>query len=164
MPKLKTAITVIVIAALYAALDYSSARTATLMRVVDGDTVHILLEGEKHKVRLYGIDTPERQQVHGAAAGAELKALLNTNQITIRTRDKDRYGRMVATIYVEGKNVNTAMVRNGHAWWYRGYAQFNAPLAWAEFNARREKLGLWSATDPTEPWEWRRRQRASSAR
>ncbi|MEE4250949.1 MAG: thermonuclease family protein [Alcanivoracaceae bacterium] len=125
----------------------------------DGDTLRVSVEGTIYKVRLYGIDTPEYKQAFGSAAKQALEDLVEGKQITLKEREQDRYGRLVATVYADGENVNLQLVENGYAWWYRDYATFNVPLALAEFSARRDERGLWQSDDPTPPWEWRSNRR-----
>ncbi len=144
------------------ALDHAAIQPAVVLKVVDGDTLHLAIDGKRTKVRLHGIDTPERDQPHGSKATAALLNLVYNRDISVKKRDTDRYGRLVAIIYADGENVNTALVRDGHAWWYRRYAQLSVPLAWAEFEARNNDRGLWQAEDPTPPWEWRRARRSPS--
>ena len=82
-------------------------------RVVDGDTIVLM---DKTRVRLHGIDTPERDQPYGKQATRALDALIET-KVFVAEKDTDRYGRLVGVLYTpEGLNVNLAMVGSGHAW------------------------------------------------
>ena len=123
-------------------------------RIVDGDTVY-LKDGTK--VRLHGIDTPERDQPYGKQATRNLDKLIGRTVFVVE-RDTDRYGRLVGTLYTpEGVNVNLEMVCNGSAWWYSRYARNNRAMASCQDEAREADLGLWADDDPMPPWEWRRR-------
>ena len=123
-------------------------------RIVDGDTVH-LRDGTK--VRLHGIDTPERDQPYGKQATRNLDKLIGRTVFVVE-RDTDRYGRLVGTLYTpEGVNVNLEMVCNGSAWWYSRYARNNRAMASCQDKAKETGAGLWAATAPLPPWEWRRR-------
>ena len=123
-------------------------------RIVDGDTVHMK---DGTKVRLHGIDTPERNQPYGKQATRALDSLLGSEVLVVE-RDTDRYGRLVGVIYTpEGVNVNLEMVCNGSAWWYSRYAKGNRAMANCQDEAREAGLGLWADDDPMPPWEWRRR-------
>ena len=123
-------------------------------RIVDGDTVY-LKDGTK--VRLHGIDTPERDQPYGKQATRNLDKLIGRTVFVVE-RDTDRYGRLVGTLYTpEGVNVNLEMVCNGSAWWYSRYAKNNRAMASCQGEAKEAGLGLWADDDPMPPWEWRRR-------
>ena len=123
-------------------------------RIVDGDTVY-LKDGTK--VRLHGIDTPERDQPYGKQATRNLDKLIGRTVFVVE-RDTDRYGRLVGTLYTpEGVNVNLEMVCNGSAWWYSRYAKNNIAMASCQDEAKEAGLGLWADDDPMPPWEWRRR-------
>lgn len=134
--------------------------TGRVVRVADGDTVSVLdAKKKQHKIRLYGIDTPERDQPHGRQSRQALAAIVADEPVGVVIVETDEYGRIVGTLYHEGVNVNAAMVRSGDAWWYRHYAPHNRLLSEAEKAARRESKGLWAASDPVPPWDWRRQQR-----
>ena len=123
-----------------------------------GDTLSVLdAANAQHKIRLYGIDTPERDQPHGKIAWSALSELVAGRSVGIVEVETDSYGRTVGTVYLGDQNVNLAMVEQGHAWWYRRHAQYERPLEAAEKQARREGLGLWADSNPIPPWEWRRR-------
>ena len=91
-----------------------------VQRIVDGDTVYMR---DGTKVRLHGIDTPERDQPYGKQATRNLDKLIGGTVFVVEN-DTDRYGRLVGTLYTpEGVNVNLEMVCNGSAWWYSRYAR-----------------------------------------
>jgi len=131
-----------------------------VVRVADGDTVSVLDSNKtQHKVRLYGIDTPEWDQPYGKAAKRALSKLVAGKTVGVVTVETDSYGRTVGTVYLQDKNINVAMVESGHAWWYRHYAPHNRLLAATEQQAREQGLGLWSERSPVPPWDWRRGRR-----
>ena len=132
----------------------SAAVEHRVKRIVDGDTVY-LKDGTK--VRLHGIDTPERDQPYGKQATRNLDKLIGRTVFVVE-RDTDRYGRLVGTLYTpEGVNVNLEMVCNDLAWWYSRYARNNRAMASCQDEAKEAGLGLWADDDPMPPWEWRRR-------
>ncbi len=136
------------------------ALSGRVVRVADGDTVSILdAQQKQHKIRLFGIDAPERDQAHGSIASRTLADMIDGEVVGVEQRDIDDYGRIVGVIHFQGQNINVAMVAGGHAWWYRRHARSEAALASAEATAKAEGRGLWSATEPTPPWEWRRQNR-----
>jgi endonuclease YncB( thermonuclease family) len=134
--------------------------TGRVVRITDGDTVSILDKtNTQHKVRLYGIDTPERDQPYGKSAKQALAHWVDEKDVDVVVVETDSYGRTVGTLYREGTNINAAMVSGGHAWWYRHYAPHEHYLAAAEQKARQQGLGLWASPGAVAPWDWRRGQR-----
>ena len=123
-------------------------------RVVDGDTIVLM---DKTRVRLHGIDTPERDQPYGKQATSALDALIKT-KVFVEQKDTDRYGRLVGVLYTaDGLNVNLEMVCSGHAWCYERYARFDSDLEDCQESAQGARLGLLADENPMAPWEWRRR-------
>ncbi len=134
-----------------------------VVRVADGDTVSLLdAHNTQHKVRLYGIDTPEQSQPYGRAAKNALRDLVSQQSVGVVVVTTDTYGRKVGTLYHDGVNINAAMVASGYAWWYQHFAPYERKLAAAEEQARRDRLGLWADPHPVPPWDWRRGQRAAA--
>lgn len=134
--------------------------TGRVVRVADGDTISVLdNDNTQHKVRFHGIDTPERDQPHGKAAHRALSDLVADRRVGVVLRDIDEFGRSVGVVYLEGQNINLTLVKSGHAWWYRRYADRDYDLRTAEEGARSQRLGLWAAASPVPPWEWRRGRR-----
>jgi len=134
--------------------------TGRVVRIADGDTVTVLdATNTRYKVRLYGIDTPERGQPFGNAAKKALIKLLEEKPVGVVVVARDDYGRKVGTLYQDGVNINVAMVASGYAWWYRHYAPHEHLLAASEQRAREQRLGLWAEPHPVAPWEWRRGKR-----
>ena len=125
--------------------------------ITDGDTLRIINSlGENQIIRLYGIDAPERDQPYGTQAANALREKLSNSQISIVQQDIDDYGRIVGTIFLNERNINLEMVGQGHAWWYEFFAPDNRELGLAQSQAQNSKLGLWSASNPVDPYEWRR--------
>ena len=124
-------------------------------RITDGDT--IVLRGST-RVRLHGIDTPERDQPYGSEATAALESMVE-GSVYILEVDTDRYGRTVGQLYhsTDGYDINASMVRAGFAWWYERYAPTSELLEDYQGEAQGARKGLWESEDPMPPWEWRRR-------
>ena len=133
-----------------------------IVRVLDGDTVEILDPGNRlTRVRLAGIDAPEKRQDFGQKAKTSLSALAFQQKAVADCRKKDRYQREVCVVRVNGQDVGLAQIRRGMAWWYQQYAKDQLPsersdYEHAELMAKLHRIGLWVAKDPTPPWEWRR--------
>lgn len=130
-----------------------------VIKVADGDTITILENGKKVRVRFYGIDAPEKKQEYGVKSLSVLKDLVDRKEVKVDVKDKDQYGRVVGVVYLDDLNVNLYMLETGNAWWYKRYAKNEKQFSAAVKKAQREKLGLWSEKDPTPPWEFRRENR-----
>jgi endonuclease YncB( thermonuclease family) len=137
---------------------------ATIVKIIDGDTVdvdidlgfNVVLKDER--VRVAGIDTPEKGQPFGREAKQALTVLTLQKKITIDVQTIDRYERTVGLVYVQGLDVNAELVRQGMAWVYRRYTNDERLYA-LEAKAKKEKRGLWSTNNFIEPWLWRRGER-----
>jgi endonuclease YncB( thermonuclease family) len=138
----------------------NTAISGQTLRITDGDTFVLRLASEQdERIRLHGIDTPERDQPFGAAAGTELARLIEGREVRVDVVERDNYGRIVGRVWIGDLDVNLALVESGHAWWYEYYAQERRDLELAEEAARRAQRGLWAQRNPVPPWEWRRHQR-----
>jgi endonuclease YncB( thermonuclease family) len=145
------------IVALGLAVDAAAAEpiTGKVVNVHDGDTVRVLdAANVQHKVRLDGIDAPERGQPFGTVARDRLASLVMGKAVTVHSDGRDKWGRTLGRIEIEGQDVNRQMVDDGMAW---HYSRFNndARLAAAERQARAAGRGLWADAKPVPPWEWR---------
>ena len=136
--------------------------TGKVVGVSDGDTITVLNGTTEVKVRLDGIDAPEKAQPWGTRAKQATSKGCFGKTVTVIGKDTDRYGRTIGVIEVDGRNLNLALVRSGYAWWYRKYAGTNEDLADAEREARGEKRGLWQDASPVPPWDWRDGEREGS--
>jgi endonuclease YncB( thermonuclease family) len=134
--------------------------TGKCIRIVDGDTIYVLHDGRPEKIRLDGIDCPEKRQAFGRKARHFTADLAFRKTVTVHPHGTDRYGRTLATVFVGNLNVNQALVRAGMAWWYQKSAPNDTSLGELEIEARSAHRGLWAnAKNPTPPWEWRWQQR-----
>ena len=130
-----------------------------VVKIADGDTLTLLTSSnEQVKIRLAGIDTPEKKQPFGNKAKQALANLAFQKQALVEVETKDRYGRTVGVVFVDGQNVNCELVKQGMAWVYRKYAK-DKVLYDLEAQAKEEKLGLWVDEKPIAPWDWRRGRR-----
>ena len=128
--------------------------------ITDGDTLSVLRYGHAVKIRLHGIDAPEKRQAFGARAKQYASDLAFAGIVRVKPLDTDRYGRTVAEVILpDGRSLNYEMVRAGLAWWYRKYAPSDDKLKDLETEARKERRGLWADADPIAPWEWRKHSR-----
>ena len=132
--------------------------------VSDGDTVTVLdAERHQHKVRLAGIDAPEKAQAFGQASKISLSDQIFGREVAVIWDKRDRYGRIIGKISVDHLDVCLEQVRRGMAWHYKQYARDQAPddrvtYAEAEVAARAARAGLWRDVAPVAPWEWRHKK------
>ena len=135
--------------------------------VADGDTVTVLdASNTQFKIRLMGIDAPEKKQAFGSKSKESLSALVFNKQVTVEYSKKDKYGRTVGKIIVDGVDANLEQVKAGMAWHYKQYQREQSEedrrlYALAEEQARAGKMGLWVDVEPTPPWVWRKQQKKS---
>lgn len=130
----------------------------TAKRVIDGDTIKVVLDSGQITVRLASIDAPEHNQPFGKQATAELRDLVDGQTVELSPQSQDRYHRLVAIVYVNGVNANAELVRRGAAWAYDQYLTDRSFPA-VEEEARREKRGLWASQNAVAPWEFRHREK-----
>lgn len=136
----------------------SAQLTGKVVAIADGDTFTLLVDNREVKIRLHGIDCPEKKQDFGNAAKQYLSDLIFGHQVTAQEMGKDRYGRTIALVTVDGTPVNEAMISAGLAWHFKQYDR-NPTWATLEETARREKKGLWVQPDPLPPWEFRKKRK-----
>lgn len=133
--------------------------------VSDGDTITVLdAELVIHKIRLSGIDAPEKAQPFGERAKQQLSEWVYQSNVRVIHDKKDRYGRIVGKVMLNGEDVNIQMIHAGLAWHYKAYENEQPALdrvtyQLAEFNARRKATGLWGEAHPVPPWDWRASKR-----
>jgi len=160
---------ILLLAALWIFANTSAADTMNgrVIGVSDGDTVTILDDTKTQwKIRLLGIDAPEKTQAFGSKSKEHLSDLVFNRQVTVEYSKKDRYGRTLGKIFVDGIDANLEQINAGFAWHYKQYrrdqsAKDRAAYANAENQARTAKMGLWVDPKPTPPWDWRRQKKLS---
>ena len=128
---------------------------AKVVGVSDGDTITVLDGRTRVKVRLNGIDCPEKRQAFGARAKQLTSELAFGKTVTVKPSGKDRYGRVLGEVVLPGGRVlNEELVAAGMAWHYTRYSKDDA-LARLERQAREARVGVWSEARPVAPWEFR---------
>lgn len=148
-----------------------------MVKVGDGDTVTVLDQGNRQwKVRLAGIDAPEKGQPFGECSKQHLAALVFQHDVRVEWKMRDRYQRVVGTVWVaphdcapdcrERTDASLAQVVGGLAWHYKKYEKEQSPearvrYAEAEMGARQQRIGLWQDAQPIPPWQWRHRTKNS---
>ncbi len=126
--------------------------------VLDGDSVRVKNGGRVYEIRLYGIDSPEYGQFCWQEARDLTKGLVLGKIVNIKPMDTDRYGRIVAQVWQQGRLINSELVRNGFAWVYLRYCQTQplcSDMKLLEETAQKQGRGLWREKSPMAPWLWR---------
>lgn len=137
--------------------------TGRVVGVTDGDTLTLLdAANTQHKIRLAGIDAPEKGQPFGQVCKQSLSDLAYNHTAQIDWSKLDRYGRVIGKVLVNGQDVNLEQIRRGCAWYYKKYqneqsAEDRVSYARTEDGARAGKVGLWVEGGVMAPWEWRHR-------
>ena len=130
-----------------------------VVSVADGDTLTLRTrDGNERRVRLQGIDAPERTMPYANRSREALQEATSVGHVEVRFDDYDQYDRILGHVFVDDRYLNLELVREGWAWHYTRYSD-DEELAAAELEARRERRGLWRDADPLPPWEFRRQQR-----
>ena len=160
-----TRILLFVVMLLGAGISAADTLQGQVVGVADGDTVTVLDASKKQwKIRLMGIDAPEKKQAFGNKSKQHLSDLVYDKQVTVEYHKKDRYGRTVGKIVVDGVDANLEQVKVGLAWHYKKYQNEQSSVdrslyAHAEDQARAEKRGLWVDAEPTPPWDFRKQKK-----
>jgi len=147
-----------------------------VINVADGDTIVVLAKHRRHRIRLAGIDAPEHNQPYGKLSGRALRSLIGGKHVRVDYDKRDRYGRIVGVVWVQALDSSCAgvhclkkfdaglhQVSSGMAWWYRRYAHEQTPQQRAQYEhaqtqAKERRIGLWQASRPAAPWQWRRQR------
>lgn len=132
--------------------------TGRVVGVKDGDTIEVLFEGHSYTVRLANIDCPEKSQAFGQAARKFTSEFCFGKEVTVSSRGKDQYKRLLANVTLNGVSLNHELVKNGFAWCYTKYST-DPELPELETIARHNKVGLWADEQPVEPWNWRKEKK-----
>ena len=155
--------------------DAQNTLTGRVVGVADGDTVTVLdASKSQHRIRVAGIDAPERGQPGGQRSKESLSMLVYDQPVRVESNKRDRFDRIVGKVWVaspdspcRGKpdcpmtlDAGLAQITMGRAWWFRKYADEQAPedrsrYEFAETEARGKKAGLWRDGTAVPPWEWR---------
>jgi endonuclease YncB( thermonuclease family) len=151
----------LLLALLAAALPAGADLPVRVVAVHDGDTLTVLADGRRLRVRLTDIDAPELGQAFGKRAKVSLSDLCFGKAAALEVRGRDRYDRTLARIKCGGRDANAEQVRLGYAWVYTRYAPKDSPLYGLQRDARTARRGLWIDREPMPPWAWRRRGTAA---
>ncbi len=154
-----------ILSVLFSAQVHAEILHGRVVGVADGDTVTVLnASRQQHKIRLMGIDAPEKKMPYGNKSKQSLSDLVFDRQVQVEYNKKDRYGRTLGKLIVNGVDANLAQIKAGMAWHYKQYQREQSvadrsAYAQAEEEARTSMRGLWKDTDPMPPWNWRKQQK-----
>ena len=128
----------------------------TVTKVYNGDTIQVT--DKKHlKIRLAEIDAPDIKQKHGITARNALRKKVLKKKVCVLVAGENQHNVRLGTVYFSnGEKINYWLVKNGHAWHHKNYAQKGSCLR-GEKAARTQKIGLWASDNPQEPWLWNKK-------
>ena len=172
-PRPRVSLLFILLLLLSVSPSHSAARVleGIVVKIADGDTITVLDSNKvQHRIRIAGIDAPEKGQPFGNASGKRLGELVARKDVRVEYQKHDRYGRIVGKVWVtpidcptcdKTLDVGLAQITTGMAWWYRKYAHEQSPedqgrYEFAEKEAKAKRAGLWQDKNPQTPWEFRR--------
>lgn len=144
---------------------YADTIAGRVVSVADGDTITVLdANNTQYKIRLSGIDAPEKVQPFGNTSKKSLSDLVYNKQVTIDWNKQDRYQRFVGKVLIDGLDANLEQVKRGMAWFYKKYQneqslQDRLDYLHAQEDAKSARLGLWVEYDAIAPWDFREAKR-----
>ena len=153
---------------LYFSMAHADELRGRIVSIADGDTLTLLDSlNAQHKIRIAGIDAPEKAQPFGEKSKQNMARLTFQKNAVADCPKRDRYGRKVCTVTVDGVDVGFAQLEAGLAWWYRKYAHEQLPqqrqdYEGAEVKASVNEIGLWQEKGAITPWDWRLKVKQSS--
>ncbi len=156
----------IVICGLFASLSLADTLHGRVVAVADGDTLTILdASNQQFKIRLTGIDAPEKKQPFGQVSKQHLASMVFGKPVAVEWFKKDKYQRTLGKILLDGRDVNREQIKSGMAWHYKKYEkeqpkEDRQPYSDAETEARQRMIGIWGDAAPVPPWEFRHRYQA----
>lgn len=145
----------------FCGLCFAETYSGRVVGIADGDTITVLESGNvQHKIRLAGIDAPEKKQPYGQVSKEHLSALIFDKTVSIETTKLDRYKREIGKVLLGDKDINIEQIKSGLAWHYKKYtkaqpAEDQRTYSVAEEQARAQKVGLWKEPEPVAPWDFR---------
>ncbi len=150
-------LSVLLLCVLVSCSQQPSATQLYVVKIADGDTfTGLTADKRKVRVRISGIDAPEKGQPYGNKAKEALAEMIFNRTISIDSLSTDRYGRTLAKVYTpDGKDVGAELIRQGLAWHYVKYSDSKL-YTQIENEARKKQVGLWQYHEIVPPWEWRK--------
>lgn len=155
----------IILAFIFIALSLTShadSLQGKVVRVIDGDTISVEVgDNEIYKIRLSGIDAPEKTQAFGIESRQALANEIQGQIVSVEYNKRDKYQRIVGKVTLDGNDINLHQIQRGLAWHYKQYereqeVEDRSIYANAEYLAQLYKLGLWADPNPIPPWQFRK--------
>jgi endonuclease YncB( thermonuclease family) len=140
---------------------YAETLKGTAVSVLDGDTIDLKTADNKvTRIRFDSIDAPEKTQPYGQVAKKTLTSWIATMPVTVNVTGKDRYGRMIGVVFLEGVNINKAMVEKGLAFANTQYLN-DKSIQRVEDKAKAGRVGIWQLPESqiVKPWDFRHAQK-----
>ena len=165
---IKTALLPFALSILVALPTQAATITGRVVKVSDGDTITVLEGTTQHKIRLMGIDAPEKAQPFGDKSKEALADSIAGKTVEVDYNRLDKYKRVIGKVLFRGQDMNLRQIELGMAWHYKQYEreqelEDRSNYAQAEYLAQRDKVGLWSYPQSMPPWEWRKSKKAERA-
>lgn len=154
----------VLIFSLLSCISFADQYSGKVIKITDGDTVNVLTsDNQTHKIRLSGIDAPEKKQAFGNRSKQALAELIDGKTVTVDYNKLDKYQREVGKVMFNGQDVNLRQIKLGLAWHYKKYekeqdVEDRSIYANAEYLAQQDKVGLWYDASPIAPWDFRMQQ------
>jgi len=145
---------------------YAEVLSGRVVGIVDGDTITVLdSTNTQHKIRLGGIDAPERKQAFGNVSKKSLSDMVFNQQVDVEWHKEDRYGRKVGKVLLNDEDINFEQIKRGMAWFYKKYKselvqEDRITYVQAQQEAEANQVGLWIDAYPIPPWDFRKLKRA----
>jgi len=134
-----------------------------VVKVADGDTITILdVNKTQHKIRLQGIDAPEKTQAFGEKSKQSLYDMVHGKTVQVSFTKNNKYGRIVGKVFLDTQDICHQQIKSGLAWHYIKYQdeqpeEDRSAYSTSELTAKNQQLGLWSEPQPMPPWDYRKR-------
>lgn len=143
---------------------YAEVLSGKVVGVSDGDTITVLDSAKtQHKIRLTGIDAPEKAQAFGQASKKSLSDLVFSKDVEVSWEKRDRYQRILGKVLLKNQDICLEQISRGMAWHYKQYQRDQSPedrikYSRSEEEARRNRIGLWADEAPMQPSEFRHKK------
>jgi endonuclease YncB( thermonuclease family) len=151
---------------LASAVVHAETLAGKVVDILDGDTITVLHEQQETRVRIAGIDAPEKMQAFGQRSKQAMSDCAFGRDVEVQWGKIDRYGRTIGKVLSGGVDCGLRQIKLGMAWHYKAYAKEQTrhdreAYATSEDEAKTDRRGLWSDASPMPPWEYRGPEKAT---